>query len=279
MRYGRSVESEHLPGGSGGVWRIAGADGVTRVHRPTGPWTPAVHELLAHLHSRGLDGIPRVEGFDDEGREVLEYLPGRTLDPETEQVSDGALAAAAAWLRRFHDAVRDFPRDAREWRQGAQELADGEVICHNDPGLYNWMILDGEFAGMIDWDRAGPGRPIEDLAFLCWSGVPLLREVPVVDAARRVAIAAAAYGGVAPEELLDAVDARMELIAARWRAGLQRDDPGTIALRDGGVMARHTARVAGFAARRDQLRALLASDGASRPGATPQIPIEHRSAS
>lgn len=257
MRYGRSVESEHLPGGSGGVWRMRSADGETRVHRPTGPWTPAVHHLLAFLNERGLDGIPAVYGIDAEHREVLDYLPGATLDPETEEVDDAALAAAAAWLRRFHDTVREFRPGALEWRQGVQELASDEVICHNDPGLYNWVVVDGEFAGMIDWDRAGPGRPIDDLAFLCWSGVPLLRELPVADAARRVALAAASYGDIDPSELLDAVDARMGLIAARWRAGIERGDPGTIALRDAGVMDRHLARVAGFDARRELIRAAL----------------------
>ncbi|MBL3700603.1 phosphotransferase [Leucobacter luti] len=251
------MESEHLPGGSGGVWRIAGADGVTRVHRPTGAWTPAVHELLGYLNARGLDGIPAVRGIDVEHREVLDYLPGATLDPETEQVSDTALAAAAAWLRRFHDAVREFRPGPREWRQGVQDLGPDEVICHNDPGLYNWVVVDGEFAGMIDWDRAGPGRPIDDLAFMCWSGVPLLREIPAPDAARRIALAAAAYGDTAPAALLDAVEARMALIAARWQAGLERQDPGTIALRDAGVMARHESRVAEFGARRAQILAAL----------------------
>ena len=251
------MESEHLPGGSGGVWRIVDADGVIRVHRPTGPWTPAVHELLGFLADAGLDGIPAVHGVDAEAREVLEYLPGDTLDPETEPVSDSALAAAAAWLRRFHDAVRAFPAGPREWRQGVQTPEPGEVICHNDPGLYNWVVQRGEFAGMIDWDRAGPGQPIEDLAFLCWSGVPLLREIPASDAARRIALAAHAYGGIAPETLLDAVEARMGLIAARWQAGLERNDPGTIALRDAGIMERHFARVSGFAARRDQIHDAL----------------------
>lgn len=251
------MESEHLPGGSGGVWRVVDADGVTRIHRPTGPWTPAVHELLRFLAERGLTGIPAVIGRDDEDREVLQYLPGDTLDPDTQEVSDAALADAAAWMRRFHDAVRPFPREPREWRQGVQTLEPGEVICHNDPGLYNWVVADGEFAGMIDWDRAGPGRPLDDLAFLCWSGVPLLREIPVADAARRIALAAAAYGDVEPAELLDAVEARMDLIAQRWRAGLERADPGTIALRDSGVMDRHFARVAGFAARRAPIQAAL----------------------
>ncbi|MGO2140123.1 MAG: phosphotransferase [Leucobacter sp.] len=255
----RSEQSEHLPGGSGGVWRVRAADGETRVHRPTGPWTPAVHELLRHLSERGLDGIPAVVGIDDEGREVLSYLPGETLDPETEQPSEAALAAAARWLKRYHVAVADFTPTSDHWRQGVQPLdrSRREIICHNDPGLYNWVVVEGEFAGMIDWDRAGPGLPLDDLAFLIWSGVPLLREIPIGEAASRIRAAAAAYGGVDGSELLDAVTHRMGLIASRWKAGIDRGDPGTLALRDSGIMARHEARVAGFAERREALRALL----------------------
>ncbi|MFD5600268.1 phosphotransferase [Leucobacter sp. NPDC058333] len=248
------MEREHLPGGSGGVWRVREPSGVTRVHRPTGPWTPAVHALLEHLDGRGLDGIPRVHGIDSDGREILDYLPGETIDPEAASVSDEALGAAAVWLRRFHDAVRQFDPGPVEWRQGVQSLADGQVICHNDPGLYNWVVVDGNFAGMIDWDRAGPGDPLDDLAFLCWSGVPLLREIPAADAARRLEIAVRAYGGVSPDALLDAVDARMALISGRWRAGLERQDPGTMALRDAGIMDRHHARVEGFSRRRAGIR-------------------------
>lgn len=251
--------SEHLPGGSGGVWRVRDAAGETRVHRPTGPWTPAVHELLRYLGARGLDGIPEVHGVDAHDREVLSYLPGDTLDPEREQASDDALAAAARWLGRFHAAVAGFTPTSDVWRQGEQpvDLARGEIICHNDPGLYNWVVSDGGFVGMIDWDRAGPGLPIDDLAFLVWSGVPLLREIPAADAARRIRIASEAYGGVHGSELLDAVVRRMGLIAARWLAGIERGDPGTIALRDAGIMARHEERVAGFAARKASISEIL----------------------
>ncbi|MFV0435495.1 MAG: phosphotransferase [Leucobacter sp.] len=255
------MESEHLPGGSGGVWRVRTPAGEVRAHRPTGPWTPAVHALLAHLRDRGLEGVPEVLGFDEEGREVLTFLPGETLDPETQQVSDATLAHAAAWLRRFHDAVRDFRPGPLAWRQGTQDLGDGEVICHNDPGLYNWVVVDGDFAGMIDWDRAGPGRPIDDLAFLCWSGVPLLREIAAAAAARRLALAAAAYGGIDGGidggDLLEAVEARMALTEARWRVGIERGDPGTLALRDSGIMDRHLDRVRAFEARRADIRGEL----------------------
>lgn len=234
-------------------------DGEHRVHRPTGPWTPAVHELLDYLGQHGLDGIPEVYGLDEQGREVLSYLPGETVDPETASVTDAALAAAAQWLRRFHDTVAGFSPTSDLWRQGMQPLNHerGEIICHNDPGLYNWVVVDGNFAGMIDWDRAGPGLPVDDLAFLCWSGVPLLRESPATDVARRVRIAAEAYGGVTAPQLLDAVTHRMDLIASRWRAGLANGDPGTVALRDAGIMDRHLNRVRDFGERRAGILQLI----------------------
>src|SRR5205814_3427448 len=72
---GEEVEEveEPLSGGnlSASVVRI----GAT-VRRPTGPWTPAVHALLGHLADVGFDGAPRVLGFDDAGREILEYIEG-----------------------------------------------------------------------------------------------------------------------------------------------------------------------------------------------------------
>lgn len=251
--------SEHLPGGSGGVWRIRSVDGETRVHRPTGPWTPAVHDLLGYLREHGLSGIPEVLGIDDEGREVLSYLPGDTLNPSVDQVSDASLRDAVTWLRRFHDTVQGFEPASNIWRQGEQPLdkAAGQIICHNDPGLYNWVVIEGDFAGMIDWDRAGPGLPIDDLAFLCWSSVPLMRETPLTDAARRLVLAANAYGGVTAAELLDGVVRRMAIIAERWRVGIENGDQGTIALRDSGLMGAHEARVAAFESRIPALRALL----------------------
>ena len=64
---GDAVEGEErLPGGHlGGAVRVGGT-----VRRPAGPWTPAVHALLAHLAPR-LPGVPRVLGLDDRGRPVL----------------------------------------------------------------------------------------------------------------------------------------------------------------------------------------------------------------
>jgi hypothetical protein len=248
---------EHLPGGSGGVWRDDDLERGPTVHRPTGPWTPAVHDLLAHLERAGLDGIPHVVGFDADGREVLTYLVGDTVAVDDDQAPDGVLRDAAAWLRRFHDAVRTFEPGVRTWRQTAATLEPGQLICHNDTGAYNWIVADGRFVGMIDWDQAGPGDPIDDLAFLCWSAVPLFRETPATDAARRVAIAAEAYGGVGSRALLDAVADRMRRASDRIAAGIERGDPGMLSLKDLGEPGRTRSRVQAFDERLPALRRVL----------------------
>src|SRR5262245_32890370 len=49
------------------------------VHKPASPWTSTVHAVLRHLEDAGFDGAPRALGFDDQGREMLTYLPGDTV--------------------------------------------------------------------------------------------------------------------------------------------------------------------------------------------------------
>ncbi|MDX2377945.1 phosphotransferase [Microbacterium sp. LRZ72] len=248
---------EHLPGGSGGVWRDDDPRFGPLVRRPTGPWTPAVHDLLAHLADGGLDGIPRVLGTDDDAREMLTYLPGRTVLVDDEIAAESVLVGAASWLRRYHDAVRSYAPGPRRWRQTEAALRDGQLICHNDTGAYNWIIDDDRFVGMIDWDQAGPGMPLDDLAFLSWTGVPLYRAIGTADAAHRVRAVASAYGGVDAGDLLDAVVDRMTRAAARIETGIERGDPGMRALRERGEPERTRARVAGFEWRLPDIRAAL----------------------
>src|SRR5512141_2994815 len=112
-----------LPGGNvGAVVRVGDT-----VRRPTGPWTPAVHELLRHLERVGFAYSPRVLGVDEHGREILTYIEGETAvtHPWPEWAwADPTLVDVAAILREYHDAVADFrPRDDRIWRFGAGPLA------------------------------------------------------------------------------------------------------------------------------------------------------------
>ena len=163
----RLLDGEPMGGGNvGGAVRI----GAT-VRRPTGPWTPAVHALLAHLDAVGLDGVPRVLGVDERKREVLTYVEGRPVDVDNDAASDELLVSAVDWLRRFHAAAATYrPEEAIGWRQVRRALAADEIVCHNVPGAYNWIVADGRFVGLIDWDMAGPGHPVDDLAFLAWTG-------------------------------------------------------------------------------------------------------------
>ena len=240
-------EGEQLAGGA-----VGGAVRVGRtVRRPTGPWTPAVHELLEHLRARGLRGIPSVDGIDEHGREVLGYVEGRGVPVDDEVVLDSVLVEAGQWLRDFHDAVYDFrPAGPRRWRQaGEVELEPDQIICHHDPGAYNWIIQSGHFVAMIDWDMAGPGDPLQDLAFMAWTAIPLYREIPVEDVARRLDLLCDVYGECGPFTLLDRVVERMTLAADRIAAGIERGDAGMANLQKVGEPRRTRDRVARFVER------------------------------
>ena len=103
-------------------------------------------------------------------------------DPDEVTPADPVLAEAAAWLRAYHRQVEAYrPEGAVHWRGVTRALGPDEIVCHNDCGSYNWVVDDGRFAGMLDWDLAGPGQPLDDLAFLAWSGVPLYRDLDPVE--------------------------------------------------------------------------------------------------
>ncbi|HEY9410584.1 MAG TPA: phosphotransferase [Jiangellaceae bacterium] len=265
------ASDEHtLPGGNvGGAVRVGDT-----VRRPSGPWTPAVHDLLRHLAAAGLDAIPDVRGFDDQGREILGFLPGRSVDVDAEVVSDALLAAAVRWVRRFHDAVATYrPPGPVRWRNTTRALEPGEIICHHDAGAYNWIVDGNDLVGVIDWDMAGPGRPIDDLAFMAWNSLPLYREIPIDDVLRRLRLMAEAYRGgsagspssfgwsepVSPRAILAHVDARMTSAADRIEAGQRAGDPGMLNLAAVGEPDRTRRRLAALRERIVVIEARLES--------------------
>lgn len=167
------TEEQRLPGGNtGGAVRIG-----STVRRTAGPWTPSVHALLRHLEAAGFDRAPRVLGFDDQGREVLTFLPGEVVGTARPWPSwvygEEALREVAGWLREFHGAVADFvpPEDA-VWREGGA-WRPGLIVGHNDAAPYNAAWADGRLSGFFDWDFAAPVTPEYDLAFTAFSWVPL----------------------------------------------------------------------------------------------------------
>jgi mutator protein MutT len=222
-----------LPGGNvGGAVRI----GET-VRRPTGHWTPAVHALLEHVAARGLDAVPRVLGVDERGREVLTYLPGQVNYTPQERLDDARLESLARWVRRYHDAVADFlPTPSMRWRFEDRAPEPGEIICHHDVGWYNAVFCGEVLTGVFDWDVAGPGLPLDDLAFLAWHDVPLATPAP--DAARRLRLIARAYGHVSAIDVVRHVPIRIERSRRMITGGARAGDAGMRRLVATGVLQR-----------------------------------------
>jgi hypothetical protein len=178
-----------LAGGnvSAGVVRVGDT-----VRRPAGYWTPAVHALLNHLHSVGFRGAPRPLGLDERGREVLEFLPGDVPYPAHAELlaPDAALGRVGRLIRDLHDAVAEFvpPPDAR-WQQLIP--ADGaDLIVHHD--LAPWNLVVGQRWAFIDWDAAGPGTRLWDLAYSA-HGFAFVDRPPTLVATRRLRLLVDAY--------------------------------------------------------------------------------------
>lgn len=157
---------------TGGVNQVV-RSGAT-VRRPAGPWTPAVHALLGHLDARGFGGAPRGHGFDEQGREVLDFVAGEVPGhpPPAYLRSGETLVAVARLLRDYHDATVGFPLDPDAvWYFPPRDPA--EVICHGDVAPYNCVFRDGRPVAFIDFDTAHPGPRVWDVAYAAYRFVPL----------------------------------------------------------------------------------------------------------
>jgi hypothetical protein len=200
------------------------------VRRP--PSTPYVRELLRHLERRGWPGAPRWLGTDDQGRDVLSFVAGHVAwEPEQPAAvgSEASLAAVARLVRQFHDLT------------AGTELAGGrEVACHHDLSPKNTVYRGTELrpVAFIDWDIAGPGERIQDVAHVCWQYAGLGPGADPARARHLIGVIADGYG-------LDA--ARPALVATIlwwqdrcWRgidAGAAAGEPAMVGLRERGTVA------------------------------------------
>lgn len=224
-----------------------------RVHRPTGPWTPAVHDLLRFLDGR-VPHVPRVLGTDEQGREVLTYLPGEVIDLDRDRLSPGRIASLVRWTRGFHEAVTGY-RHPGPWRYFP--VPGASIVGHNDIAPYNACFAGDEVAGVFDWDLAGPTTPLAELAFLAWNCVPLWRDDGIASAAERITLIARTYGGVSPVEVLDAVPGRIQIMIDGIPAAAAAGDPGMAALLRVGEPGRSRRSLESLRARIPRIRAAL----------------------
>ena len=203
------------------------------VYRKTGWWIPAVHALLQHLEAAGFPYAPRVVGTDEQGREILTYIAGDSGgDGWAAVVPEAGLAAFARLLRTYHDAVRTFkPPPAAAWAFTDGTPHEGETICHNDFGPWNVVWRGGVPAGLLDWDLAGPGPAMDDVAYALEYAAPFrddetalrwLRYDQAPDRRRRIAVFVEAYGLPTTAGLVDQVARRQRLDSTRVRALAER---------------------------------------------------------
>ncbi|GAA0720529.1 phosphotransferase [Dactylosporangium roseum] len=233
------MSEEALRGGNtAGAVRIGAV-----VHKLASPWTPTVHALLRHLEEAGVDGAPRALGFDDQGREMITYLPGETIGGRLPwpawAFADSTLVQVGRWLRRVHDATADFlpPADER-WFAGST-MQPGLIVGHQDAAPYNAAMNGDRLVGFFDWDTAGPSSREFDLAFSMLSWVPIyprgaaeeLGFHDFEDRSRRLHLLLDAYGYDGDRHAFRAVTAqRARRQASVIRGMAEAGDPAAIAL-------------------------------------------------
>lgn len=193
-------------------------DGVVRVgntvRRPRKAASPIVSSLLNHLDGKGLNGVPRYLGTDEQGRDILTYIPGSV--GKWHFYPDETISLAGRLLRAFHDATVDW------------ELLLGKpVMCHHDPGPNNVVFQGTRPIAFIDFDMIAPGERLEDLGYMAWSWCISAKASrrPVETQARQVGILAFAYDidGVDRHNLFDSIVERQTRNIQFW---LERRENG-----------------------------------------------------
>lgn len=192
------------------VW----TDGV-HVRRPLGSWSAAVHQLLERLEQHEVPGVPRFVAVED-AAEILTLVSGRAIRrPWPDAVrSPRWMEQVGRWLRLVHGATSGFQlADGASFAWGPAEPGPGHVVTHGDLGPWNMLERDGEFAGVIDWDLARFGDPLDDLAEVAFELGPLRqdRDMLAEGAAAqtvqtRIAALCRGYGGATTDQVLRRVD-------------------------------------------------------------------------
>jgi hypothetical protein len=196
------------------------ADGVTpgivrigdTVRRPLRPFSLTVQAYLAHLRDAGFGGAPRPLGVDEEGREILSFVPGAVARylPPAETAGDDVLAALARLIRALHEASAGWvPPPGAVWggtpANNGRITEDAELVSHRDYALGNVVFRDGLPVAFIDFDLAKPTTRLYDIANALWYWAPLRdprdRSAALVsaDVPERVAVFADAYGMTASQ--------------------------------------------------------------------------------
>ncbi|WP_375482657.1 phosphotransferase family protein [uncultured Jatrophihabitans sp.] len=126
---------------------------------------------LGELHAAGLP--PR----DAAGALFGRPVPATTSDCILDELDiwEGVMRSAS----QAPDPLLEF---GHRWlRESVPMVAKAPVLVHGDAGTGNFLHHDGAVTGLIDWELAHPGDPVEDLAWTVMraglDGIPGVREL------------------------------------------------------------------------------------------------------
>ena len=253
-----------LTGGFTNAGLVALVAGTVR--RPWRPTSPSTHALLEHLEREGFEGAPRFLGRDERGREVLSYIPGSAVIPPYPDwaLTEEALVSVAELMRRYHDAVASFDATGHPWPNALPPGFRGRLVSHNDPNLDNVIFSGGRAVALIDFDLAGPGSAVWDVACAARLWAPLRDECDAPEALRgraleRLLLFVEAYG-LAARDRARVVDAMVD--AHEWcydivRGAVDRGHATFETMWNGGGHARAGRTQRWLAAHDAEMRAVL----------------------
>jgi Ser/Thr protein kinase RdoA (MazF antagonist) len=180
-----------------------------------------VDALLEHFREVGFEGAPRALGYDESGRQVLSFVEGLVdLDPSDLDVS--RLTEVGRLIRCLHDASSTFIPPADTVWNVAITPDKEDLICHHDLAPWNLVRTPTELT-FIDWDNAGPGSRLWDLAYAAHGFVPLSPDASISDevAGQRLAALVESYDLDAKERglLVDMLGPRIRSMYELLRSG------------------------------------------------------------
>lgn len=220
--------------------------------------------LLMHLEAVSFPYSPRVMSTD-ESDDLLSFIPGASgADGWAPAVEERGLVASAKLLRAYHDAVGDWqPEINPVWFDGSSGTGcAGQIVCHGDFYPCN-IVWDGtETVGLLDFEYARVGEPLDDVAYACEYFVPFRDDLECMrwlhypeppDRRRRLTLFAQAYGLPSANGLVDRVIRVQQFMRDLVDRLARQGFPRQVDLVTAGYLEELDARITWSTMHRDQI--------------------------